>query len=92
MRVQKAFVFIKVDPGHEKDVEERLIKLDEVTEVHVIPGKWDLLAVVQIERDLVAPSDEKVFNLVIDKLERTAHVRDTNTIVPHLSMFKPTKS
>jgi DNA-binding Lrp family transcriptional regulator len=88
LRIQKAFVFVKVDSGEEKSVEEKLIKINEVTEVHVIPGKWDLLAILQIERDLVAPSDEKVLNLVIDKLAKISHVRDTSTLVPHLSMYK----
>ncbi|HXW37990.1 MAG TPA: Lrp/AsnC ligand binding domain-containing protein [Nitrososphaerales archaeon] len=87
-RYQKAFVLLKVDPGYEKDVVEDLMKLDEVKEVHIVPGEWDLLAVVEAEREVVLPSDEKVYNLVMEKIEKTKHVRDTNTMVSHFSRTK----
>ena len=87
-RYQKAFVLLKVDPGYEKDVVDDLMKVDEVKEVHIVPGEWDLLVVVESEKEVVLPSDEKVYALVLDKIEKTKHVRDTLTMVSHFSKSK----
>lgn len=87
-RYQKAFVLIKVDPGHEDDVMDDLFKLDEVKEVHVVPGEWDLLAVVQAEKEIALPSDEKVYELVMRKIQKIKHIKDTNTMVSHFSRTK----
>jgi len=84
-RYQKAFVLLKVDPGHEEEVMDDLLKLAEVKEVHVVPGEWDLLAVVQAEKEIVSPGDEKVYKLVMGKVGKIKHVRDTNTMVSHFS-------
>ena len=85
---QKAFVLLKVSPGHEEDVIDNLIKIPEITEAHIIPGKWDILAVVNSEKEVIVPSDEKVYRLVIDKIQKIKHVRDTNTMVSQFSRYK----
>jgi Lrp/AsnC family transcriptional regulator for asnA, asnC and gidA len=88
LRPQKAFVLIKTDPGRERDVADRLNKLPEVREVHIITGEWDILAVVETERELVLPTDEKVLELVMDKITTLAHIQDTNTMIPSFSKYK----
>ena len=87
-RKQKAFVLVKVEPGHERDVMDTLIKLDEVKEVHIIPGEWDIIAVVEAEKGIVVSSDERVYDIVLDKIEKTKHVQDTNTMVSHFAKSK----
>jgi DNA-binding Lrp family transcriptional regulator len=87
-RYQKAFVLLKVEPGHEEEVVDDLLKLAEVREVHIVPGEWDLLAVIQAEKEIVAPGDEKVYKLVMGKIGKIKHVRDTNTMVSHFSKSK----
>ena len=87
-RYQKAFVLLKVEPGHEEEVIDSLLKLDEVKEVHVVPGEWDVLAVIQAEKEVVSPGDEKVYKLVMGKIGKIKHVRDTNTMVSHFSRIK----
>lgn len=87
-RLQKAFVLVKVDPGHERDVLDELLKIREVKEVHIVPGEWDLLAIVNVEKEVVVPGDEKVYNIVMDKIGRIRHVKDTNTMVSHFSKSK----
>jgi len=81
-------VLIKTDPGHERDVADKLMKLPEVKEVHIITGQWDLLTVIETEKELILPSDEKVLELVIDKVTTIPHLRDTNTIIPSFSRYK----
>lgn len=82
---QKAFVLIKVSPGHEKDVVDDLMKIKEVQEAHVVPGEWDVLAIVSSQKELVVTSDQKVYNLVMDKIVKIKYVQDTNTMVSQFS-------
>jgi DNA-binding Lrp family transcriptional regulator len=65
-----------------------LMELDEVREVHIIPGEWDIIAVVEAEKGIVVASDERVYDIVLDKIEKTKHVQDTNTMVSHFSKSK----
>lgn len=88
MKTQKAFVLLQADAGHARKVADRLMKLDEVEEVHLIAGEWDVLAVIEAEREVVSPTDERVLEVVLDKITKIPHVRRTNTIIPSFSRFK----
>jgi DNA-binding Lrp family transcriptional regulator len=85
---QKAFILIKVTPGREHQVMDALMKIPEVTEVHVVPGVWDLLAVVVSKKEVAIGGDEKVYRLVLEKIEKIKHVEDTNTMVSQFSKTK----
>ena len=85
---QKAFVLVKVASGHVEDVVEALMKVPEVTEAHIVPGDWDIIAVISAQKEVIVPSDEKVYRLVLDKIEKIKHVQDTNTMVSQFSRTK----
>jgi DNA-binding Lrp family transcriptional regulator len=85
---QKAFVLLRVSAGHTKDVAEKLLKFTEVKEVHTIAGEWDLLAVIEAKREVVSPTDEVVLQVVIDKIDKVAHVERSNTMIPTFSRVK----
>lgn len=85
---QKAFVLVKVAPGHEEKVVDDLLKINEVKEAHIIPGEWDIIAVVSSEKDIVVPSDEKVYRMVMDKINKIRYIQDTNTMVSQFSKAK----
>ena len=85
---QKAFVLLRVSPGHEEDVVDSLMKIQDVREVHIVPGEWDILAVISSQMEVVVPSDEKVYKLVLDKISKIRHVQDTNTMVSQFSKVK----
>ena len=87
-KFQKAFVLIKVVPGHEEEVVDELLKIDEVKEAHIIPGEWDIIAVVSSQKEIVVPSDEKVYRLVMGKINKIKHIQDTNTMVSQFSKAK----
>jgi len=91
LKVQKAFVLLQADSGRAREVEAKLFKLDEVKDVHIITGEWDLLVVIEANRDIVSPTDERVLEVVLDKITRVPHVRRTNTIIPSFSRFKSEK-
>jgi DNA-binding Lrp family transcriptional regulator len=85
---QKAFVLIKVAPGHEEEVTSALMKIPEIREVHIVPGVWDILAVVSAKKEVVVGSDEKVYRIVLEKINRIKHIQDTNTMVSQFSRTK----
>jgi len=87
LRMQKAFVLLQVDAGHARSVVDNLMKLDEVKEAHIIAGEWDLLAVIEAEKEIVAPTDEKVLQVVLDKIDTISHVRRSNTMIPSFSRY-----
>ena len=86
--IQKAFILIKADTGHEEDVIYALWKIPDIREVHIVPGLWDILAVVSTPKEIALPSDEKVYRLVLQKIEKIKHVRDTNTMVSQISRMR----
>ncbi len=85
---QKAFVLIKVSPGHTEEVVDNLMKIPEVKETHIVPGDWDIIAVVSAQKEIVVPSDEKVYKLVLDKISKIKHIKNTNTMVSQFSKSK----
>ena len=85
---QKAFVLIKVSPGHTEEVVDELMGIPDVREAHIVPGDWDILAVISSQKDIAVPSDEKVYKLVLDKISKIRHVEDTNTMVSQFSKTK----
>src|SRR5579863_3037750 len=87
-KFQKAFVLIKVAPGHEEQVVDDLLKIQEVSEAHIVPGDWDIIAVVNSQKEIVVSSDEKVYRLVMDKIHKIRHITDTNTLVSQFSKTK----
>ncbi len=87
-KFQKAFILLKVAPGHEKKVVDDLLKIPEVKEAHIVPGEWDIIAVVSSQREIVVPSDERVYRLVMDKVTKIKHIQDTITMVSQFSKSK----
>jgi len=90
----RAFVLIDVAPGKEKKVLEKVLEYEEVVEAHLIPGEYDVMAVLEFElygREIFVPVSEMVAKFVIEKIRRLSDVKDTNTILPSLSMVKKAK-
>jgi len=87
----RAFVFIEVAPGKDRKVAKKLLKYNEIVEVHLITGEYDILAVLEFELygKLVFTSfQETTSKFVLDKIRRLGFVQDTNTIIPSLSLSK----
>jgi DNA-binding Lrp family transcriptional regulator len=77
----RAFMMIQTEPMREKDVMEALLKMDEVIEVHMITGEYDVLALVQVKRLFLEADYDNVFQSAIAKVEGIKYVVDTNTII-----------
>lgn len=84
----RAFVLVKAKAGRERHIAEKLLGYDEVKETHLITGEWDIMTVLEVQKDIVAPSQDKVVRFVLDKVSRIKGVLDTNTIVAEFSQTK----
>lgn len=87
----RAFVFIDVAPGKDRQVLEKLLKYDEVMEAHLIPGQYDVFVVLEFElygREIFVSAQEAISKFVIEKIRKLRGVLDTNTVYPTFSMTK----
>lgn len=75
MAKTKAFVLINTDAGLEKLVHEEIRSLDGVQAVYDLYGEYDLMAVVEQDKD------KDVAETVSWELRKIKGIRSTNTMV-----------
>lgn len=80
--MKAAFVMVKCAPGRLEEVANAIMELDGVSEVHSVTGDHDLLV------KLYAPSYEAFGDVIPDRLQKIAGVRDTATLLAFRA-FKP---
>jgi DNA-binding Lrp family transcriptional regulator len=83
----KAFELIRARTGKEEVLMERLMKLPQVKETHLLAGKFDVMATLVFEEQPVDPR-EQMLSTVTRKIRRIPIVRDTSTIVPAMSQMR----
>ncbi|HUL57966.1 MAG TPA: Lrp/AsnC ligand binding domain-containing protein [Anaeromyxobacteraceae bacterium] len=81
--MKAAFVMVKCEPGRLEDVANAIMELDGVSEVHSVTGDFDLIV------KLYAPSYDDFGDLIPDRLQKVAGIRDTITMLAFRA-FKPT--
>jgi len=85
----RAIVYIKAKKGHEKELVHRLLELPEVREAHLIPGDWDILAIIGLLPENTS-AERQVLDYVIKYIRTNEYVDSTSTIVPVYSYSKLT--
>ena len=83
-----AFLMINAETGRENRIMERLFAYREVPEVHFIPGDFDILAKIVVERDLISSDSEAIGQFVQNRIRRIQGVAKTQTIIPLSSKRK----
>ncbi len=84
-----AFILISVRVGREYHVMKRLYKMEEIQEVHFVHGEFDLLAKINLKRELLS-SDAEIFGRVVhEKVRSISDITKTQTLIPITSMQKP---
>lgn len=68
------FVLIDIEPTHEKEVYERLMKIEHIVELYPLFGEYDLIAKVEAE------SYEAIGNVVVSKIRMIEGVKATKTL------------
>jgi len=88
--VYHIFILIDTNPGEDMKVEERLLKIDEIVEVHYVSGQYDILAVadINLRGKAIFSTVQELSQDLIQKIRMIPGVRDTNSMVPFRSLVK----
>lgn len=86
-RTVKAFELIRAQTGKEDVLMAGLMKLPQVREAHLLAGDWDVVAVLAFDEAPIDPR-ERMLDVVTGKIRKMSLVRDTNTIMPAISMMR----
>jgi DNA-binding Lrp family transcriptional regulator len=87
-RTAKAFLLINVETGKENRIMGKLYAQKEVQEVHIVPGDYDIIVKIAVERDLIISDSEVIGHFVQNIVRRMPGVVKTNTIIPISSKQK----
>jgi len=90
MQLQRAkrSIFVLIDTELDADEEklmEELLEFEEIKEVHIISGQYDVLAVAEmnLHGKSVFSTVQELSQELIRKIRKVKGIRDTNTIVPY---------
>ena len=68
------FVLISVEPKHERDVYDRLLKIEDIVELYPLFGEYDLIAKVD------AKDYDTIGEVVVAKIRSVEGVKTTKTL------------
>ena len=71
----EAFVLVKTEPSHERDVYLALTSHDAVKEVHALYGEFDLLARVQADDEFT------LTRCIVEEIRPLDGIQDTKTMI-----------
>lgn len=87
LKTTRAFSYLKVRTGDIKEVQRSLLSFEEVREVHLVTGDWDVLVVLEFP-PATASSKRQVLDFIIEKVAKIGGVEGTSTMVPEYSTTK----
>ncbi len=70
-----AYVLLEVNPGAERDILDDIGKMDEVKDINMLFGEWDIIAKVELE------GPEALERFVVEKIRTLSEVRMTSTMI-----------
>ena len=68
------YVLISVTPGTERKVYNKISKISDIIECHIVSGEYDIIAKLKVD-DI-----EKLPNIVTTKIRSIEGVKDTRTL------------
>lgn len=83
----RAFTQLKVDLHRVDDVRAALLAFNEVKEVHLITGDWDVYTVLEFPTGHTA-GKRQVYDFITQKLSKIPGVQDVSTMVPEYTVTK----
>jgi DNA-binding Lrp family transcriptional regulator len=91
--VHRIFVFVDTETGQDVETMKRILSLEEVKDVHLVSGEYDLLVVLElsVHGTAIFTSIQELAMTAVQKIRKVDGVRDTHTIVPFLSLTKAGK-
>jgi len=82
----RAFTYVKVRGGDLDRIRSALLDFDQVKEIHLLTGDWDVFLVLEFSSG--ASRKREVLDFVTEKIRGIAEVLDTSTLVPEFSVSK----
>ncbi len=82
------FVLLNVDGRQERRIIDRLMAIDEVSEVHSVHGAIDLIIKVTLERDLLSSDAELISQFTHTNIRTLKGVHSSQTLIPGFSRIK----
>lgn len=83
-----ALVLINVEVGEEYRLMDRIFQLEEVKEIYDVPGQFDLIVKIVMERDWLSSDSEVIGYFVYNNIRKLDGVRNTQTLIPVSSKRK----
>jgi len=71
----QAYILVNTEKGKEQDIYEAINDLEEVANVQIIFGEWDIIARVQVE------NSEALGTLILDKIRTLPGVILSSTLI-----------
>lgn len=88
LREITVFVLMGVEARREKRVIDKLIQLDEITEIHSVHGSVDIVLKIVLKRNLVMSDAETIGDFVHSMIRQIPGVLSTQTLIPGFSHVK----
>jgi hypothetical protein len=82
------FILFNVDGKYEQQIFDKLLALDEVTEVHTVHGSIDMIAKITLMRDLLSSDAELLSQFILSTIRQWKGVLSTQTLIPGMSRVK----
>ena len=71
-----AFVLIRSDSGAERELLENLEDFDEVAEIDIIYGEWDIIAKIVMDGDV-----NSLQEFILSKIRPLTGIKQTSTLI-----------
>ena len=71
----KAYILVKVQVGSERDIFNKLKKMNEVEDVNELYGEWDIIAKTKVNKL------EDLDSLISDKIRAVKEIKETSTMI-----------
>lgn len=82
------FILFNVDGKYEQQIFDKLLALEEVTEVHTVHGSIDMIAKITLMRDLLSSDAEILSQFILSTIRQWKGVLSTQTLIPGMSRVK----
>ncbi|HVP15784.1 MAG TPA: Lrp/AsnC ligand binding domain-containing protein [candidate division Zixibacteria bacterium] len=88
--IHSIFVFVDTEPTEDVETMNRILAIDEVKDVYVVSGQYDLLVVLElsVHGTAIFTSIQELAQKAVQKIRKIEGVRETSTIVPFVSITK----
>ncbi|MEO0276559.1 MAG: Lrp/AsnC ligand binding domain-containing protein [candidate division WOR-3 bacterium] len=75
MNKYTAFVLMKITVGKLPEVSKELLAIEEIKELYMVTGEFDLLAIIETEKY------ERLGEVIVEKIHKVKNIEKTQTLM-----------